>query len=470
MTRTGRSGRQGLALVFVSSVLAPAVFSGCAAAREAPADLVLHGGTVIDGTGAPPVRADVAIRGERIAAVTPACDHGGARVIDVSGGFVLPGFVDMHAHLLEHGRGEDGSIPPRVDWELVRLHLRLLVRHGVTTVRDPGSETETAVTLRRMLEERTVEGPRLRTAGRILNASPFDPEPFQPVRNAEELRREIRWQRAAGVDLVKIYSSMPPELTRVAVEEAHALGLPVVGHLGRTSWAEAARLGIDQIAHGASWSPGELPPAAREDYVQDMFGRVYWLRHLDLEGPEVTRTLDELVRHRVVVDPTLIAYHTKFFGDDPRWLDNPDNRLLPARSIAGWRAGAFTRGWTEEQFAAAQAAWPKMLAWVRLMHERGVRLVVGTDMPTPWIVPGASFHEELSLLRDAGIPEAAILRMATSEGAAALGLAGDVGIVRAGLRADLVVLERDPLADIRHTRSVSMVFQAGRATEPRRYP
>jgi imidazolonepropionase-like amidohydrolase len=428
--------------------------------------LVLHGGTVIDGSAAPPRRADVVVRGSRIAAVDARCDHpAGSRVVDVTGGFVLPGFVDMHAHLLEHGRDEKGEIPPRVAWPLVRHHLRLLLRFGVTTVRDPGSETETAVTLRRMLEKGSVPGPRLRTAGRIVNASPFDPEPFQPVRDADDVRREIRWQKAAGVDFVKVYASTPPALVQVAVAEAHALGLPVIGHLQRTPWTEAARLGVDQIAHAASWSPELLPAAARAGYPQSLYGRVYWLEHLDLAGAELRAMTDELATRGVVVDPTLVAMHTKLFGDQPRWLDNPDNALLPPAFVAGWRAGSFTSDWTAEQYAAGRAAWPKLLALVRTMFARGVRLTVGTDMPTPWIVPGASFHDELALLRDAGIPEAAILRLATLEGARALGLADEIGTVREGLRADLVVLAADPLQRIENTRSIVAVVQAGKVVD-----
>jgi len=449
------------------AALVSGVMSGCSQPRPtATADLVLHGATVIDGDGATYGVADVIVRGELISEVTSTCQHPpGAEVIDLAGRYILPGFVDMHAHLLEHGRDEDGSIPPRIDWPLVRRSLRLFVRHGVLTVRDPGSETEAAVTLRRMLEKGSIAGPRLRTAGRILNASGFDPEPFQPVSTAEEVRREIQWQHAAGVDFIKIYSSMPPDLARVAIEEAHALRLPVIGHLQRTPWAEAARMGIDQIAHGASWEPGLLTEDVRSGYQQDMFGRVYWLENLDLEGEEVLRMLDALVRHDVVVDPTLIAYHTKFFGNDPRWLENPDHALVPAHLVAGWGVGNFTRDWTPEQYIAAQDAWPEMLALTRKMFEHGVRLVVGTDSPTAWIVPGASFHDEMTLLRDAGIPEPDVLRMATSGGARALGLDQEIGSVQPGYRADLVVLKSNPLERIENTRSILMVVQAGRVVE-----
>jgi imidazolonepropionase-like amidohydrolase len=201
-----------------------------------------------------------------------------------------------------------------------------------------------------------------------------------------------------------------------------------------------------------------------------MFGRVYWLEHLDLGSDEVRTMSAELARQGVVVDPTLIAYHTKFFGNDPRWLANPDNALLPSTLIAGWKAGSFTRDWKPEQYEAAQKAWPKMLALTKALFDRGVRLVVGTDAPTAWIVPGASVHEELALLRDAGIPEAAILRMATSDAARALRIEGDIGSIQPGLRADIVLLRANPLAKIENTRSIAAVIQGGKVVHDNSRP
>ncbi|HVF39263.1 MAG TPA: amidohydrolase family protein [Gemmatimonadaceae bacterium] len=450
--------RMNIGLVVVSSCLIALV------AKNAHAQsLIIRNATVIDGTGRAPQRGvDVCISSGRIARVARGCTvPRTAPVIDASGMYVTPGFVDMHVHLLEHGRDEKGEIPPRIDWDLVRRSLKLLLHHGVTTVRDPGSETEAAVTLRKMLERGDVVGPRLYTAGRIINSSSFNPEPFRPVRTADDIRREIHWQKSVGVDFIKVYSSMSPDLTKVAIDEAHAVGLPVIGHLQRTTWTEAARMGIDYIAHGAPWTPDLLPNDKRSGYEQNMFGRVYWLQTLDLRGSQVDSMLRELVSRRVVVDPTLIAYHTKFFGNSARWLNNADNTLLTPQLIAGWKAGHFTRDWTSDQYADAQRAWPKMLAFTKLLFDRGVKLTVGTDAPTAWVVPGASFHDELALLRDAGIPEIALIKMATLDGARALRRENEFGTVQTGRRADLVLLLADPLAKIENTKSIAAVIQAG---------
>ena len=420
------------------------------------ATLVIRNATVID-EGAR--KADVVVTGETISCVGTCAAPKDATVIDATGKFVVPGFVDMHAHVLDHA--VDAK---RYDREATLRALRLLLAHGVTTVRDPGSETETILMLRRMLRERKILGPRVFAAGRILIGSNFDPEPFAPVRTTDDIRREIRFQADAGVDFIKIYSSITPAQAKVAIDEAHARGLRVIGHLQRTTWTEAAKLGIDAITHGAPWSPEYLPEAARASYEQTMFGRVYWLEHIDLASPVFREMTDELVKHRVVSDPTLIAYHTKFFGNDARWLKSPDNALVGEKKVQEWRDNSFTKDWTAAQYAAAQQAWPKQLALTKLLFDRGVLLTVGTDMPTPWIVPGASLHSEMELLVSAGISPRDVLRMATRNAAKAL--RAKIGAIEPGASADLLILGRNPLDDIRNTRSIETVIARGVRYDP----
>jgi imidazolonepropionase-like amidohydrolase len=451
--------RSGFALV---------LFLGTANSGTGGEGLVLSDVTVIDGTGGAPLHhQDVHVRGGRIIAVNPhTTSPGEDAVLPLPGRFVLPGYVDMHVHLLAHPWNEKGELARRFDRPSVERFLRLLLAHGVTTVRDPGSETEAALTLRRMQREGRLVGPAILTAGRILNASGFDPEPFQPVANADDVRREVRFQADAGVDFIKLYASITPELARVAIEEAHGRGLPVIGHLQRTTWTEAARLGIDALTHAAPWSAEYLPEALRRDYRGDIEARATWLEEIDLDSPVVREMIAALVEHHVTLDPTLIAMHTKFFGDDPRWLQNPDNALMPALHRRGWPAGSFTAGWTSGQYARTRRSWPRLQALVRRYHAQAVRLTVGTDAPTPWIVPGASLHDEMRLLAEAGIPPADVLRMATHDAAVGLGREQEIGAVRAGLRADLVVLTKDPLADIGNTRSIELVVQGGVVLRP----
>jgi imidazolonepropionase-like amidohydrolase len=427
-------------------------------------DLVLHNVTVIDGgtrTGQ-----DIVIRNERIASVASHAKHpGGAEVVDASGRYVIPGLVDMHVHIFLHPWDEKGDVMPRFDRPAMLQMLDLLLQHGVTTIRDPGSETEAAVSLRDMVNTGKARGPRIFTAGRIINNSTFNPEPFLPVTNADDVRREIRWQKAAGVDLIKIYASTPPELAKVAIEESHAAGLPIIGHLQRTSWTDAAKLGIDGIEHIAPFSPELLPESSRAAYTPSLFGRAYWFEHVDPDGPQISEMVQVMKSRGVVLDPTLIAQHTKFFGNDPRWLKNPDLARAPAAFTSGWAAGSFTKTWTPQQYAQAAKSWPKALAFIKRLHDGGVTMTVGTDTPTPWIVPGTSVHDEMALLVSAGIPPAAVLEMATRNAARALKSEKEFGSIAPGLQADLVVLTKNPLDRIENTRSIEMVFQRGRRVE-----
>jgi imidazolonepropionase-like amidohydrolase len=330
----------------------------------------------------------------------------------------------------------------------------------VTTVRDPGAIMPDALLLRRLLHDGEVDGPRLFTAGRILLDTDFRPPGFVPVHNEVAVRDEIRWQATAGVDVVKVYGSMPPNLVAAAIDEAHAYGLPVIGHLGRTTWTEAARMGIDGVEHAAPWSPVYMHEAERETTAQGMFWRVHWLEHLD--DFAIDEMITALAEHHVVVDPTLMAtMQTKFWADDPRWTQNPDLALVPESVRKGWAAGGFTKDWTPEQFAAAKKSWPILLRLIRKMYERGVPLVAGTDTPTPWIVPGPSLHDELKLLNEAGIPPLEVLKIATYNAARALRHEDEFGSIRPGLRADLILLSGNPLESIGNTRSIEVVIQNG---------
>jgi imidazolonepropionase-like amidohydrolase len=426
--------------------------------------IVIHDVTFIDGTGAPPRgHVDLVLRDGRIASIEDARKYrhpAGAQVIDGHGKYVMPGLIDMHAHVAGDVLDERGEPGDRWDREVALSFLRTFLQFGVTTIRDPGAITADALLLRRLLAEGKVVGPQFFTAGRILNNSPFRPPGFVPVHNETDVRDEIRWQALAGVDFIKIYSSMPPHLAAVAIEEGHRLGLPVIGHLQRTTWTEAARLGIDGLEHAAPWSAAYIKEDARAATPEGMFARVYWLQHLD--EVQIDEMIALLVEHQIFVDPTLMAtMYTKFWADDPRWTRNPDLAYVPERLRSGWAAGGFTRAWTPAQFAEAKRSWPILLGLIKTMYDSGVPLVAGTDTPTPWIVPGASLHDELKLLNEAGIPPLQVIRIATSNAARALRRQHEFGSITPGLRADLVLLSQNPLDDIMNTRAIDRVIQNG---------
>lgn len=422
------------------------------APADTPPAYLLKGGTVLSmKAGEPPFRADILLRGGKIAAIAPHLDApAGAKTIDVSGRYVLPGFIDMHAHVAFL---RDGDFDKGYDLTVSREILANLLSFGVTTVRNPAAPPEKAVALRESLD-----GPAIFTAGLPLNGGRFS----TPAAVEAEVEREC----AIGVDYIKIYARSPPELTKAAIDAAHRCGIKAIGHLQATDWATAADLGIDFLAHAVSWSPSALPLAKREAYEAEikqrgaMKARITWLESVEVDGPEMADIIDTLVAHHISVDPTLVAYETKFVRlDKYRGADNL--ALAPLALREDWRTDSLTGDWSEEDYARMKQAWPKMLAIVRRYYQSGVLLTTGSDLPNRYVVPGVSLHQEMELLSEAGIPTADVLAMATRNGAEALGKQAEIGTVETGKAADLVVLARDPLDDIRNSRAIDYVFHRG---------
>ena len=441
------------------------LLAGCEASPAAPSETnvrVLRGATLIDGTGGPRLDDAVVVLDDgRIAAVGrdgEVAVPDGAHVEDVTGGFLIPGLIDVHAHALVptcDGTGFDEALSERL--------VAALLHFGITTARSPATPTALGIALRDRIAAGEIPGPRLLVAGELIDGRETTPA---------AVRAEIDAQAAAGVDVVKLYSRLSPEAVRAGVEAAHAHGLPVIGHLQQTSWTEGLAAGIDQLTHAAPWTEEMLAPADRAGYRAaqathgPMRARIDWLESLDPDGPEVGAVVADLVRRRVPLDPTLVAYDTKFSTDGAqpvaaRYRNDPDRDAAEGLPALWDGCGAETDAWTPADFRRAETAWPTLLALVRRYHEAGVLLTAGSDTPNTWVVPGVGLHHELELLVDAGLPPADVLRIATHNGAEALGLLAEVGTVEVGKRADLVLLTADPLASISNTRRVAWVMQGG---------
>ncbi len=438
---------------------------------------VIENITVIDGTGALPLRdARVLIEDGRIRAVgtrgTIAVPAGAARV-DGRGGTLLPGFIDMHAHVTLGPVQLDRSGPAPVmralpDSVVARRSLALLLASGITTIRDPGGEG--AVAVRDSVATGRIEGPRMFVAGAVIDRLDF-PGLSATVKNPDEVRAEVRRQVALGVDMVKLYAYLTPELIAAGVDEAHRLGVPAIAHVMLTTWTEAARLGLDGIVHVPGWSARLLPAGARAKYTTMMAGGsqfMYgWFELVELDGVEMQEAITALATRRMHLDPTLVVFERAVRGDDSTITRSPHLGDASPALLRNWRDFfSFSAGWSANDFQRARAAWPKALRLTRLLYERGVLLTAGTDANNPWVVPGESYHRELELLVDAGIPPLDVLRIATHNGAQALGILHDVGTIEPGKRADLVLVRGDPSRDISATRQVQWVARSGARVAP----
>ena len=430
--------------------------------------LVLRGATLVDGTGSAPREGTViVVQGDRILRVGDMGQFAfpdDATVLDLDGRVVTPGFIDTHVH----SRALDQMSST-------------LLGFGITTIRSPGDEN--GVEMRDLLENGDLLGPTLLTGGRIIDHVDNQLPVGSRIKIGTELqaREEVRRQAERGVDYVKVYMGIPGTLLAAIVDEAHARGVRVIGHLHRTGWTQAAEAGIDALVHSGSEGPiwELLEEDARDRFPWGDFGGYLraWAEsadRVDLQGPQMDRLVQALIDNGVEVNPTLVLIESLYWGDDPSVSARLEPSFAPAALVDGWwgenweEANPFMRQWslTDDEWAQAKRGFVATKAMIRVFHERGVLITAGSDVAMPWITPGVSFHRELELLVSTGISALDVLVIGTRNGAAALGIASDVGTVEEGKRADLVVLRADPVDDIRNTRAIEWVIAKGKRYKP----
>jgi imidazolonepropionase-like amidohydrolase len=285
--------------------------------------IILEGATVIDGTGdLPKPNTTIVINESRIAYLSSDTANNydlnfsaAKNVINLTGKYIIPGLFDMHAHVANVRKNSYNQNESE-------YMLRMLLTHGVTTIRNPGGSTEQSVALRENVSEGKIVGPQIFTAGQLLN-TPQIPVPFveRQVQTEQDVRQEVRTQAAVGVDYVKLYVGLTPELVQAAINEAHSNGIKVIGHLYLTSWTDAANLGIDALTHGVPVSPFLLSEANQQRFLEagdHPFNHFLWLDLVDLNGDEIREMINALVNNNIPVDPTLDIYsHDKRGTSEP---------------------------------------------------------------------------------------------------------------------------------------------------------
>ena len=431
------------------------------------ASLVLSGATIIDGTGRPPIKdAVVEVAGGRIANVyrrgdtSPAED---ALAVDLDGKTVLPGLIDSHVHLglLPYNRfGVEDPI------ELFDRFMRDFVHHGVTTVRCTGSpELDWSF---RMLKEGKPGWPRFYGSGPNLDGPPGGPHPgLRVVNHPAEARAQTFDLIDNGADFVKIYVWMTAELLDAVVRAAHSRGRMVAAHVGNSLTAqEAVFLGVDALEHiriGDELLTGEqraeiarLPRRAHDHLLSFR----PW-RYIDVDSDRTGALLDLFVERGVYLTPTLTLSRSALRNREGAVRNPHGIERMPAAVIDHWDQKGWINDYSTEDWEAAPIEWSSQVQFVERAHRRGVRLAAGTDMPNPFILPGAGLHDELELLHSARMSNHAVIQAATRTGARLLGVDRDLGTVEKGKLADLLIVDGDPLADLGRLRRPWAVLKAG---------
>jgi imidazolonepropionase-like amidohydrolase len=440
-----------------------------AAAQSGRAAIAVTDVSVLDvRTGSASSGITVIVTGNHIMAVGPARSvsiPAGARQVDGSGKYLIPGLWDMHVHATFPG--------------LDAIFLQALVANGVTGVREMFSTLAAVDSSRSRIRRGELAGPRIVGSGNLVDGSP----PIWPgsvvVTNADLARRAVDSLAAGGADFIKVYSRLSREAYFAIAEAARVRGIPFAGHVpALVRVSEAAAAGQRSIEHltgvlSACSSReeellGSVAEAVRSPRGWDSAGTV---GRMQTEGllasfdPARCEALGrELAGRGVWMVPTLVVLHSIAHLDDTTLRSDPRLRYVPAGFRSGWdpsRDFRF-RSRTARDWAVAKEAYARQLEIVTLLHRAGVRFLAGTDLANPFVYPGFSLHDELVGLVELGFTPLQALQSATLHPAEFLGVADSVGRVAPGMVADLVLLDGHPLADVRNVGKIAAVIADGR--------
>ncbi len=464
--------KQLLAAKMSLLVVACSLFWSCSAPHKAV--LAITHVTVIDATGTTTQQEmTVLIMDEKIAAVGPSSSTAiprGARVIDGTGKFLIPGLADMHIHLT--GAGEPTGSR--------NFMLPLLVAHGITTVRDMGGTVDQLTALRREIKSGAQIGPQIFFTGPFLDGEPPAFQPSIAIHNEEEGRVAVRNLQAQGVDFIKTQSRLSREAYFAIAVECRRRGIRFVGHVpDAVSALEASEAGQSSIEHltgillGYSTKEDELRQEiltqviAGQTAAQSRSNFEKWVRRL-LNTRSLSRasTLNqEFVKNGTWQVPTFpVLVNLAFVTPKRDMADDPRLKYIPRKLRSIWVQGREERltGLTPESAALREEVVKSSLEAAGRMNAAGVRFLAGTDSAAPNVFPGSSLHEDLAYLVAAGLTPMQALQAATRNPAEFLGKLQTQGTIEYGKFADLLLLDANPLVDIHNTQKIRALVLRGK--------
>jgi imidazolonepropionase-like amidohydrolase len=427
-----------------------------------PERIALSGGTLVDvESGNEIADSVVLIEGDRVKAVGR---EGEVPIppntvrMDARGKWIIPGLADMHVHLGTY------------DYKLVDLYLKF----GVTTVRDVGGD----ITLLRILNDKIASGaesgPRISYAGMMLDGNP----PVWPGTSTLLADSPVRAQSIVhfladqGASAIKVYNLISEPVLAQIIETARARNLPVIGHIPRAlTMTRAVEMGMEGLEHIRITAREFLPAdeAAAIDYLPFAVREAKIWERIDLDADWVKKLIALLAEKKIYLDPTLGVDEVVAVDGTEAMRTDPLNRLLPREVLDELLKQPVDPLFElpDELKQVAQASFQKRLKFIGMCSRAGVQLLAGTDA---WglgkYITGPSLHRELELLCESGLTPLEALRAATLTAARALRKESEMGTLKPGTFADLVILDADPLADIRNVRKIHLVMKGARTYEP----
>jgi len=445
------------ALLFLLFCLLPLEVFGRQEAGSGQKALVFTHVTVIDATGAP-AKPDmtVVVRGDRIEALGKTSKltvPRNAQVVDATGKFLIPGLWDMHIH--PHDKKD---------------YLALFIANGVTGMRVMWGEplhhkwreeisAGELIGPRMVISSPCVEGPNA-SGGNIA------------VSNEDEGRQVVREVKKQGADLVKVGIFIPRDAYFAITDEAKKQGIPFAGHVPFfVSLAEASDAGQQSIEHCpfvlmacSSEREEELRKKGkktRDTPKRELKGeraRYKLIADITYSEKKAAELFARFVKNSTWVCPTLIPFNSLLFRNEQNIANDPRLKYMPLSTRYWWKNNVRVAAATGEGRADLKKLCEKQLAIVGAMSDAGVGLLAGTDT----YMPGLDLQDELALLVQAGLSPMQALQTATYNPAKCLGKLDLMGTVERGKVADLVLLDADPLQDIRNTQKIAVVVVGGK--------
>jgi hypothetical protein len=443
--------------------------TGCVVAQSS--EIAITHVTIVD-PGARKPRRDmtIIIRGREIASVGPAGSlqsPSGAKVIDGTGEFVIPGLWDMHSHFRDAPRD-----------------LKMDVANGVLGIRDMGDVAAEVFPLRDAIPRGEKLGPKIVACGPIIDGpnSWSNPKFTISVKTADEARAAVVSLKRQGTDCIKVYDGLARDSYYAIMEEAKKQALPVVGHRPvAITVRQASGAGQRSLEHGIALSGGSTVEEEYDLRAEDRSAFQDAIRTKNFAlipakiAVDITMMLDRfsqeradatyrmLAKNDTFLTPTLVTQREITWIDDLSTQPDPRMQYVSAEELQYWKPenGMMSRYRTPEYIATKKREYAKILEEVHRAQTLGVRLLAGTDITIPYTYPGFSLHDELKLLVEAGLSPMQALETATTNPARLLGLSKTWGRVQPGFTANLVLLSADPLADIANTSKIDSVVLNG---------
>ena len=382
--------------------------------------VVIRGAAVLDGRGGPALTgAVVIVRGAKIATVGGDAESpANAEMVDGTGMTLLPGMIDSHFHIER-------------DYEMPRL----VLSHGVTSLRDPGQW----IWVYEPIRKSQFLQPRCFVAGPHLDCPPpAHPADAFLVSNVVDVTSAVNRFIDEGASVIKCYYRLPADFINAACIAAHKRGVPVTAHLELVDALEAIEAGLDGVEHVTSFGTALAEPkdaeafrsAVRKDNEARRKERYRLWSRLDLDrSPRVRPVIDLIVRKELILSPTLAVFER--------------------------RAG--DRNVTEMEWRGFE----NMLKFVGLCHRAGAKIVVGSHTDVPHASRGWAYQRELELLKECGLSNAEVIRAATEQNARYFRIEDRLGRIESGKLADLVLVDGNPLKDLDALRNVRGVMLNG---------